>query len=510
MLMITKRRIRLSFQQHVPQRVRARMLYAFRVFAAIYGHEVVEAEGEVWVYGNEPDPKAALYIPARYQLRERSTSTPTPVRHSFRGEDLYLFYGLDGGSGKPDWLGEIFEWLSCSDEYNLDARDSIGRISEAASIFARHAVPPARPYASLIMAWLECFIRGEQQQEQLPQAPSPVPNVRHIIIPSHDIDYYFAGRRKAAVRILKNAAIAATLHHSRPFFQDSLNLFAAWRKGRQIGDFFPELLLRSKANDFRSSLFVITRQDHRRDANYRLQPLGESLRTMRDSGFEVALHGSYESVVENCDLGSEASELGSEMGERTLGSRQHWLRFDKPEKLFDCIERAGLQYDSSWGWSDNIGFRNGAAFAYPPYNFEREAPYNFLSIPLVVMDCALQRLHGVDRELPQQATEKILQESRRFGWGGISVLWHNPIEPLSVCSEVNQVFWEMVGRKERHGERWIPARDFIRQTISRYQGAGLLMELRCADSCTMNTNGYEPSRALETASHREYLSARVQ
>ena len=61
-----------------------------------------------------------------------------------------------------------------------------------------------------------------------------------------------------------------------------------------------------------------------------------------------------------------------------------------PEKLFANIEKAGLQYDSSWGWADQLGFRNGAAFAFPPYNFTREEPYNFLSIPLVIMDQGLQ------------------------------------------------------------------------------------------------------------------------
>jgi len=51
---------------------------------------------------------------------------------------------------------------------------------------------------------------------------------------------------------------------------------------------------------------------------------------------------------------------------------------------------AGLAYDSSLGFAETCGFRNGANFAFPPYDFEREGPCSFLEIPLAIMDGSLQ------------------------------------------------------------------------------------------------------------------------
>ncbi len=168
--------------------------------------------------------------------------------------------------------------------------------------------------------------------------------------------------------------------------------------------------------------------------------------------------------------------------QRPRGSRQHWLRFDDPEKLFANIESAGLEYDSSWGWAGQLGFRNGAAFAFPPYNFGREEACNFLLIPLVIMDQGLQNARRESPEKPGKLAASVLDQSRRWGWGGVSVLWHNPVEPLSACDDVNQMFWQQLrGRAERQ-ERWISAEEFIDISLPRFQRAGLLSGLGRADS----------------------------
>ncbi len=218
----------------------------------------------------------------------------------------------------------------------------------------------------------------------------------------------------------------------------------------------------------------MARREHRRDANYTLPQIAYRLREIGKTGSALALHGSYRSIVENSDLASEAADLQSETGERPRGSRQHWLRFDHPEKLFASVEQAGLQYDSSWGWAGQPGFRNGAAFAFPPYNFAREEAYNFLVIPLVIMDQGLQNAHRESAERAAQLAASVLDQSRRWGWGGVSVLWHNPVEPLSACDEVNQIFWQQLRGRAEHGERWISAEEFMSISLPCFQRAGLM------------------------------------
>jgi hypothetical protein len=479
----------LEFDGEVPSPVCARISYAFRVFAAIYGHEVrdqKDGRGAVrCVYGRRSEsresdavPADFLHIPARYPLRSPQEPIPVPTRSCYAREQVYLFHGRDEHSGDPDWLGEIFEWLSCADEMSVRARDAVGRMSYEHSVFVRHAISPLRPNASLVMAWLENFISGPKGEENLPAAPSPVPDARHLVISSHDIDFYFAGRWGSLIRVMKNLAIAAVAARSFAFFKDSCRQLFRIASGARVGDFLPELLERMQADGCSSTFFVLARRQHRRDSNYTLPQIAPRLRQIAETGCSVALHGSYCSIVENSDLENEAAVLEAQMGERPRGSRQHWLRFDRPETLFANVDQAGFEYDSSWGWAGQVGFRNGAAFAFPPYNFAREEPYNFLVIPLIIMDHGLQAAHRTSTTEPVKLAQSVLEESRRWGWGGVSVLWHNPVEPLSVCDGVNRIFWQQMKARREHRELWISAEEFMDVSLRRYQNAGLLQSVR--------------------------------
>ncbi|MGH9540043.1 MAG: hypothetical protein ACRD3H_19115 [Terriglobales bacterium] len=481
----------LEFGDEVPSAVRARMSYAFRVFAAIYGHAVIEAKHDRssgslnCFYGAGGGNAGARRIAPRYVPRRPEEPAPKPQAATYAKQEFHLFHGRDQVSGNPDWLGEIFEWLSAAHEMSVEARDAIGRIPYAQAVFGSYGISPLRPHASLMMAWFENFIRGgpqlekqaEKVVEDLPVAPSPLPAACHLVIASHDIDFYFAGRWGSLVRVVKNLGIAVLLARSFAFFKDNAVQLLQLARGRRVGDYLGELLRRSREDGFSSTFFILAEHQHRRDGNYRLEQMVQRLREIPAAGSALALHGSYRSIVENSDLAAEVETLAASTGERPRGSRQHWLRFDHPAKLFSNIEKAGLQYDSSWGWAEQLGFRHGAAFAFPPYNFAAEAPYNFLLIPLVIMDRGLQVAHDRSAEAPAKLAERVLAESRRWGWGGVSVLWHNPVEPLSACSEVNEIFWQLVKAKERHQERWLSAEKFMELSLSRYQQAGLLQEM---------------------------------
>jgi len=229
--------------------------------------------------------------------------------------------------------------------------------------------------------------------------------------------------------------------------------------------------------DFKSTLFVVPRQGHRRDANYCLEQIAGQLQNAAEKGFAVGVHGSYRSVSEDRSLAEEARALSEATGTRATTSRQHWLRFGEHQVLFDEIERAGLVADSTLGFSGTVGFRNGACFAFPPYDFVHERPHRFLEIPLVLMDVGLEAVSRASRIAPQKLAEEVLRESRKYGWGGISVLWHDPIEPLSVPEEINAVFWNCAKQKKELREKWVSLDDFLTCCIKRYQKAGLLTSL---------------------------------
>jgi len=479
------RTIYLKFSDESRGPVRARLTYAFRVFAAIYNYRVVEADASddaiCLVYGGngkEEQKAGCLRVPERYDENSTWAQQENLVRHHYAGEDFPLFYGIDAATGNPDWLGEIFEWISSSHESCITSRDSIGRIAYDHMLFSKQGISPRKPYATLLMAWMENALRNGNTKETLPRAESPIPGASHALVCSQDIDFYYVDKASLFVRLVKNLGISALQARNLSFFRSSLLLFGKALAGERVGDYLPAMLKQMEDRGIQSTLFVVARKGHRRDPNYNLEQIAPHLLKAPQSGFPVELHGSYTSVMEGATLTDELSALQKATGQTARGNRQHWLRFSDHGKLFRAVEEAKLAFDSTLGFSEMVGFRNGASFAYPPYDFERERPYSFLEIPLAVMDVSLEAAALALKANPQELAEEVLQQSRKYGWGGISLLWHNPVEPLHVPEEINEVFWNCARKKEQSNERWMSGREFVAQCLGRYQNAGLLQEVR--------------------------------
>lgn len=475
--------ISLNFETDVPRDVQSRMSYVFRVFAAIYGHAVVENDSAAAVrffYGKAlpwRNDGRIFYIPAMYRDFQHRNGSSCFAKHRFGGEDFHLSFGIDPGSERPDWLGELFLWLSGEYESSIRIRDSIGRIPYVETVFNREGISALRPHASLLMAWLESAITDGNGRESLPKAPSPLGAAEHLVVCSHDIDFHFTHKASALLRLTKNLGIAALGGQPKTHFFETLRLLPQVIGGRRVGHYVPALMKQNRQHDIQTTFFAVGRQAHRRDPNYRLAQIAPFLRDAAAGGFSVGLHGSYRSVIEDHSLAEEAQFLAESIGRKPLSGRQHWLRFSRYQDLFDEVARAGLLADSSLGFPDMIGFRNGASFAFPPYDFASEAPYRFLEIPLVLMDGSLEAASRQFHQPAAQLAEAVLEESRSWGWGGIAILWHNPLEPISVPSEINDVYWQCAARQKRLSEKWISIDQFLSSALPRFQNAGLLQEV---------------------------------
>ena len=471
----------LRFGPEVCETVRARISYAFRVFAAVFGYKVLDNDSNApatCLFYGEPSSSSSesrwITVPARYIPESRAASGQEFSKAHFAKEECHLAFGLDEKTGNPDWLGEIFWWLSASNELGIVTRDSVGRIPYMDTIFGRQGISTRKPHASLLMSWLESKLRNGDRSQELCRAPSPIAGVEHMVVCSHDVDFYYTDISSSLLRLFKNVGISFRIYRSWSFLRSNCVLFLELLGGKRIGDYLPALLNAIQKAGFHSTLFVVAGQNHRRDPNYRLSNLTDLLCEADRRGCSVCLHGSYTSVLGGGSLEEEVREMEKTLGKKPLGSRQHWLRFDNHQNLFDAIERSELMFDSTLGFPDVVGFRNGASFSFPPYNFREERPYNFLEIPLVVMDGSLESEARANREDAQEIADQVLRESRRFGWGGVAALWHNPIEALAVPEHINQVFWKSAEKRECYGEKWMSAEEFLRCSLVRYRDAGLL------------------------------------
>ncbi|GAA0676678.1 polysaccharide deacetylase family protein [Natronoarchaeum mannanilyticum] len=100
-----------------------------------------------------------------------------------------------------------------------------------------------------------------------------------------------------------------------------------------------------------------------------------------EGGWEVGLHGSYESYDDPERLAVEKEQIESILGREIVGGRQHYLNLDEPDTWRHHAD-VGLKYDASLGSSSTYGFQYGDAPLRP---FDDE----FVVFPLTIMEVAL-------------------------------------------------------------------------------------------------------------------------
>ena len=468
------RRIGLSFGNSIGEIVRRRIQYAFQVFCAVHDYEFVEiSDSQVVISYGECNPgENSLRNPVGFSVRSLVESATAPSFVSCLGVSFPRFHAPDGI--EIDWLGEVFEWISSAHELSVRERDPAGRIPYAQTLHGKFQLDPTIPYASVAMASLDIaiqktFLRDSSSSFRLGIGDQGYTK-NCTIVATHDVDFLPVSRLGSLKRLAKNLLISLIAYRDLSLAKTILLSVVKQKNGRLNPlDCLPYVLNRERELGIESTYNILCDQHHRRDGNYLLEDAVTLayLNEIEMNGMEVAVHGSYSSLSKPGGIVSEYERL-KESGYSPLGGRQHWLRY-VDSTLFRELCRAGAIYDCSVGYSESIGFRTGAAFSYPPYNFAEEAPFPLLEIPLVAMDSAIYCESRVNNDW-KDSIDRVLNSIRKYGRTGVSILWHDTVFaggqlPLDIAD----MYWEW----KKDGDTWESALKFVRRVWSQYERAGL-------------------------------------
>jgi hypothetical protein len=146
--------------------------------------------------------------------------------------------------------------------------------------------------------------------------------------------------------------------------------------------------------------------------------LGAEVTEARARGSEIAVHGI--DAWRDSEAGrAEMKQVTAMTGAATAGVRMHWLYFaaDSPPRL----EAAGFDYDSTWGYNDEVGYRAGTSQVFRLPGTDR-----LMELPLSIMDSALffRGRMGLDRAEAARRCDSIVANARRFG-GTVVINWHD-------------------------------------------------------------------------------------
>lgn len=168
--------------------------------------------------------------------------------------------------------------------------------------------------------------------------------------------------------------------------------------------------------------FMAAERDPRR-FRYHIEDIADEVKSIVRSGWEVGLHGGYYSFHDIDAIKREKKRLESVLGSEVIGYRNHYLRFQVPD-TWELLEKCGFQYDTTYGYTNAVGFRNGMCHPFRPYHLQRRQWMNIYELPLHVMESAM-----FDFAKPHEAWELVRQllEKAELNRGVITVLWHNNV-----------------------------------------------------------------------------------
>lgn len=299
--------------------------------------------------------------------------------------------------------------LSRAEEFLNPQRDSLGRFPAWSGISHRDGFLH-RPVVD------EYGLALEQALQSLMPGRKPAPRPLRCKI-SHDID-----RIGIPFRLQSSVGHAIRRHRPQDTLRDLVGSPLGWEPTwlRCVRSIAREVQRRG----FRSAVYwkasPCTEWDTGYDPNDRR--IRRVIEDLTADGVEHGVHPGFHTFEDLDRLAAEARTIREVTGQKSLGGRQHYLRWSPLS--WTHWEECGLVYDSTVGYPECVGFRAGTSYPYYPWLFDRNRPARVLEIPLLIMDVSLTACHGGRRDRIRAAAEDLIHRCRTVG-GVVSLLWHN-------------------------------------------------------------------------------------
>ncbi len=142
------------------------------------------------------------------------------------------------------------------------------------------------------------------------------------------------------------------------------------------------------------------------------------IREIDHKGWEIGLHGSYNSYCQKELLANEKQVLEDIIGHPILGIRQHYLNLNIPQ-TWEIHRSLGLKYDASFGLTKMVGFRDDIYYPFRPFQDD------FIVFPMTIMDNPLFKKFKYPHDTWNQCVKLIEMAAEKKTI--LSILWHNQV-----------------------------------------------------------------------------------
>jgi peptidoglycan/xylan/chitin deacetylase (PgdA/CDA1 family) len=243
-------------------------------------------------------------------------------------------------------------------------------------------------------------------------------NKKFAVCLTHDIDVVYLYPSKVSImynaaKSLKQGQIKTAL--KMPFYKANKN----WNP---LCDFEDIMALEEKY-DAKSSFYFLTLDKGDLDFNFKVEDLEREMGNIADKGWEVGLHGGHNAYNNLDEIEGKKMRLEKVLGKKVVGYRNHFLKFNVPD-TWELLSKASFKYDTTFGYADCVGFRNGMCHPFKPFNLDTSKEIDILEIPLTIMDGTLFDYMKLDFKEAWKVTKMLIDTVEKYN-GVITILWHN-------------------------------------------------------------------------------------
>ncbi|MCK4957625.1 MAG: hypothetical protein KAS49_08310 [Candidatus Cloacimonetes bacterium] len=169
----------------------------------------------------------------------------------------------------------------------------------------------------------------------------------------------------------------------------------------------------------------------------------------------INLQGTKEAGYQEDHLRSELEKMSDFSAK---GFRVRYLNFNY-QNLFTVLEKEKIEFDSSMGFYEAIGFRAGISYPFYPFNIAENRSFNVLEIPVVVTDRSLFKLTNGDVRKAKRKVFDLLKSAEKHH-SHISIIWHNHIFDRIDYPGWGKLYWR-INKFDRNKGRWICSVDDV-------------------------------------------------
>jgi peptidoglycan/xylan/chitin deacetylase (PgdA/CDA1 family) len=293
---------------------------------------------------------------------------------------------------------DVWALFTRREEYQSIMRDKYNRFSYHASKYREIFTPKSSEY----------LIKNGFHAEYPDNKP-------FAVCLTHDIDDLYTAKR---VKVLEALGYLRNTQ-----FSSCIDSFSQMRSKKLPLWNFSDIVKLEDRYDAKSSFYFMVQDRGDLDYNYDINDCESVIGGLLDKGYEVGLHGGHKAYNDLGEIKEKKKRLEKVLNKKVTGYRNHYLRFNVPE-TWSLLSDAGFLYDTTLGYNDCAGFRNGMCHPFKPFDLKTNKPIEILEIPLIIMDRTLKVNMNLDNARAWEISKMLIDTVEKYE-GVLTVLWHN-------------------------------------------------------------------------------------